>query len=140
MRPFSSAWKSSKSPRKQRKYRLRAPLHLRRRMLAVHLAKDLRQKHRMRSISVRVGDRIKVIKGDFAGSEGKVERVDMKDYRIFITGIERSKKDGTKALVGIAPASMVMIELNTEDQRRLGRSPAQEKKPEKIQIHKEQKG
>ncbi len=136
MRTFSSSWKSSRKPKKQRKYRYKAPLHLRRKLLAVHLPKDLRQKYKMRNIGVRVGDKVKVIKGDFAGSEGKVERVDTKQYRIFVTGIERAKKDGTKALVGIAPSNMIIIELNTDDKRRFEgkqQGKPQEKQPTKQQ-------
>ncbi len=130
MREFSSSWKASKRPSKQRKYRYRAPLHLRRKFMRVHLTKDLREKHRMRNISVRVGDKVKVIKGDYAKSEGKVERVDVKNYRVFITGIERAKKDGTKVLVPIAPASIIITDLNTEDKRRLSTGPKQEKSGE----------
>jgi large subunit ribosomal protein L24 len=119
MREFSLAWKSSKKPSKQRKYRFMAPLHLRKKMMRVHLATDLSKKHKMRNISVRKGDKVRVIKGDYKKMEGKVERVDAKNYRLFVTGVERSKKDGTKALVPIAPANLIIIELNTEDKRRL---------------------
>ena len=112
------AWKSSKRPSKQRKFRHNAPLHLRRRFMRVHLSADLKLKEKMRNAPVRAGDRIKMIRGDFKGSEGKVERVDTKAYRVFVSGIERQKKDGTKALVPIAPANMMIIELNKEDKRR----------------------
>ncbi len=140
MKSFSRTWNSSKNPRKQRKYRYRAPLHLKRKMLAVHLPKDLRQKYKMRRITVRAGDKVKIIKGDFTGSEGKVERVDTKGCLIFVAGIEKVKKDGTKALIGTAPANMLIIELNTDDKRRLeGKKPVKQPIKETIKEKKEQK-
>ena len=42
MRAFSSSWKGSKKPSKQRKYRYGAPLHVRRRFLSVHLTNELK--------------------------------------------------------------------------------------------------
>ena len=125
MREFSLSWKSSKNPKKQRKYRHEAPLHLRRKMMRVHLAKDLSIKHKIRNIGIRKGDKVRIIKGDFKKAEGKVERVDAKNYRLFVAGIERAKKDGTKALVPIAPSNMIIIDLDTEDKRRL-EAPAKE--------------
>ncbi|HLD87003.1 MAG TPA: 50S ribosomal protein L24, partial [Candidatus Nanoarchaeia archaeon] len=110
---------SSKNPKKQRKYRYEAPLHLRRKLMRIHLLGDLAKKHSIRNISVRKGDKIKVIKGDFKKLEGKVDRVDLKDYKIYVEGIERAKKDGTKALIPLAPANVILIELDLEDKRRL---------------------
>ena len=119
MREFSLSWRSSKNPKKQRKYRYEAPLHLRRKLMRIHLLGDLAKKHSIRNISVQKGDKIKVIKGDFKKLEGKVDRVDLKDYKIYVEGIERAKKDGTKALIPLAPANVILIELDLEDKRRL---------------------
>jgi large subunit ribosomal protein L24 len=119
MRAFSSDWKSSRKPAKQRKYRYGAPLHVRRKFLSVHLSNELKQKHGARNVVVRTGDKVKIIKGDFKGKDGKVERVSMKRSLVYITGVERQRRDGTKSLLGIAPANMIMLELNTEDKRRL---------------------
>ncbi len=131
MRSFSTSWKGSKRPGKQRKFRFMAPLHVRRKLMRVHLSKDLRQKFKIRNISIRTGDTIKILKGDFSKSEGKVERVDAKNYKVYVTGIDRSKKDGTKALVPLAPASLIIIDLNTDDKRRLAQEPAEKKAKEK---------
>jgi large subunit ribosomal protein L24 len=59
------------------------------------------------------------VKGDFKGKEGKVERVSLRKSLVYVEGIERHRRDGTKSLMGISPASMVIVELNTEDKRRL---------------------
>ena len=50
-RKFSKSWKSSKQPRKQRKYSANAPLHLKRKLLSVNLSKELRKKYGKRSTS-----------------------------------------------------------------------------------------
>lgn len=134
MRSFSSAWKASKKPSKQRKYRYGAPLHVRRRFLAVHLSNDLKQKHGMRNIVVRMGDKVKIIKGDYKGKDGKVSMVSLKKTLVYVEGIERQRRDGSKSQLGIAPANMTIVELNTEDKRRMPESQKDakaEKKPSK---------
>jgi large subunit ribosomal protein L24 len=129
MRAFSSAWKSSTKPSKQRKYRYGAPLHIRKKFLSVHLSNDLKKKHGMRNITVKTGDKVKIIKGDYKGREGKVSQVSLKKTLVYVEGIERQRRDGTKSMLGIAPANMILTELNTEDKRRMPQ--AAEKKPAK---------
>ena len=46
-------WKSSKQPRKQRKYIANAPLHIKIKLTGVNLAKELRKKYQKRSIPLR---------------------------------------------------------------------------------------
>jgi large subunit ribosomal protein L24 len=56
---WSKTWKSSKQPRKQRKYRHNAPLHIKHKFLSASLSKDLKKKYNIRNISLRKGDRVK---------------------------------------------------------------------------------
>ena len=60
---WNKNWKSSKQPRKQRKYRHNAPLHIRNKMMAAPLSKELKTKYKKRNITVRVGDKVKILKG-----------------------------------------------------------------------------
>ena len=115
---FSRQWISSKKPNKQRKYRYNAPLHLRGRLLSVHMSKDLRQKHGLRSIRVRIGDKVKIMRGQFRKQEGKVEDVDTKKLKLFIVKIEHTKRDGTKARHPIDPSNVMLMELNIDDKKR----------------------
>ena len=55
------------------------PLHLKGKFLVAHLVKDLRLKYGKRNARVRVGDKVRVLRGTFKGREGKVERVDTKN-------------------------------------------------------------
>lgn len=115
---FSRKWKESKQPRKQRKYRANAPLHIKRKMLTVNLSKDLRKKYGKRNISIRKGDIAKVSRGKFKKKQGKVLRIETKDSRVYLEGIQIKKMDGSKVDVPVKPSNVQIIELNLEDRKR----------------------
>jgi large subunit ribosomal protein L24 len=117
-RKFSITWKSSKEPKKQRKYRYNAPLHILKKLVSVHISGDLKNKYGIRSISVKKGDKVKIVRGQFRKKIGKVERVDLKKCKVYITGIEAVKKDGTKTLFPIHPCNLTIQELNLDDKKR----------------------
>ena len=115
---FAISWKRSVQPRKQRKYRHNAPLHIRQKFVSAHLSKELRKKYSRRSINLRKGDNVKVMRGQFRNKQGKVEEVDLKKTLIYISGIEISKKDGTKARRPLHPSNLLATELNVDDKMR----------------------
>lgn len=119
MREFSSSWKSSKQPRKQRKYRQKAPLHIKHRLLGSHLSVELKKKHNKRSLAVKKEDKVKVMRGQFKGHLGKVDRVDLKNTLVYIRGVDITKKDGTKSFYPIHPSNLMIVELSTGDKKRL---------------------
>ena len=115
---YSSSWKKSKQPRKQRKYRHNAPLHIKQKFVSSHLSKELRKKYKKRSINLRKGDSVKVARGQFKDKSGKVEEVDLKKTSIYISGIEIVKRDGTKARYPIHPSNLIITEVNMDDKIR----------------------
>ncbi len=115
---FSKHWKSSKQPRKQRKYLANAPLHIRRKFLSVNLSKELRKKYNRRNIPVRKDDVVKVMRGRFKGKQGKVLEVNLKTSRVVVEGIQIKKQDGSKADVKLHPSNLQIIELNLDDKKR----------------------
>lgn len=115
---FSSAWKSSRKPRKQRKYRAEAPLHTKQKFVHVHLSKDLRKKYGKRSTGLRKGDKVRIMTGKFKKHEGKIESVDFRKTRIFVNGIEITKRDGTKKLIALHPSNLMITELSLDDKFR----------------------
>lgn len=115
---FSSGWRKSKSPRKQRKYRYDAPLHIKQKFMRAHLSKELRQKHSRRNLSIRKGDRVKIVVGQFKGKNGKVDSVDLKKRKVYIEGVEFSKKDGSKSKYPIDPSNITLTEINLDDKMR----------------------
>lgn len=116
---FSTAWKSSKQPRKQRKYVAKAPLHIKKKFVGVNLSKDLRKKHGKRNLPIIKGDVVKIKRGKFKGKQGKVLSVKLKMQKITIEGIQVKKLDGSKVNVNLRPSNLQIIELNLEDKKRL---------------------
>lgn len=116
---FSIMWKRSKQPRKQRKYRYNAPLHIKNKFMSVHFSKELRSRYKRRNITARKGDKINIVRGQFSGKTGKISGVDVKRCKIYVEGIEIVKKDGTKISPPIHPSNVVLIEITTDDKKRM---------------------
>lgn len=115
---YSTNWKNSTKPKKQRKYRYNAPRHIKYNFLSSHLSDELSKKHGKRALKIRVGDKIKIMKGNFEGKSGKVDKVDLKKSKIFVSGIELQKKDGTKVSYPIHVSNVMITELNLTDKKR----------------------
>ncbi len=116
---FSPKWKSSKQPRKQRKYRKNAPLNLRRKMTSANLSKDLRKKYARRSFPLRKGDMVKIMRGEFKGKTAKIDKINLKIMKVILEGIYRAKKDGTKISVKFDASNLQINELILEDKKRI---------------------
>ena len=116
---FSSSWKSSTKPVKQRRYRRNAPLHVKHKLLGAHLSKELRKKYGTRSLPVRVSDKVTVLRGQFRKQSGKVENVDIKKVKVYVTKMEIIKKDGTKTRFPFEPSNLTITELSLDDKRRI---------------------
>lgn len=115
---FSKHWISSKQPRKQRKYRYNAPLHIKSNFLGVHLSKDLRKKYQKRTVRVRKGDTVKVLIGQFKKLSGKVVGVNVKRCKVTIENVQHIRKDGTKSYYPIHPSNLMITSLNLDDKLR----------------------
>ncbi|MBU1129411.1 MAG: 50S ribosomal protein L24 [Nanoarchaeota archaeon] len=125
---FNTSWKASKQPRKQRKYLANAPLHLKKKLVGVNLSKELRQKYGKRTIAVRKGDTVKIMKGKFKGKKGKINSVSLKFSKVTIDGILVKKQDGSKVNVKLQPSNLQIIELHLEDKKRKLEKVKEEKK------------
>ncbi len=110
----------SKQPRKQRKARYEAPLHSRQKWLAVHLNKEMRGKlkTKRRSVPVREGDRVKIMRGENKGKSGKVTRVDLRYSKVYVEGVVRKKGKGGEALIPIDPSKLLMVDAGFSDKMR----------------------
>jgi len=116
---FSKHWKASTQPRKQRKYRAKAPLHVIKRFLSANLSKDLRKKYGKRNLTLRKGDTIKVMRGKFRKKQGKILEIKLKKQKVTIEGIQITKKDGSKVNVRVQPSNLQIVELNLADTKRI---------------------
>ncbi len=115
---FSTNWKKSKQVRKQRKYRYNAPLHIKQKFVNAHLTKELRKKYKKRSIGLKKGDKVKVLRGQFKKHTGSIERIDLKKTKVYVSGIDITKKDGSKTTYPIDPSNLIITELNLDDEMR----------------------
>ena len=126
---FSLSWLSSRQPRKQRKFRANAPLHLRHKFLSATLSKELRKKYGKRSIPVRKGDEVLVMRGKFAKKTAKVDSVNLTKSRVVLEGIQATKRDGTKVAFPINASNVMIKVLNLEDKKRIKAITGKEGKP-----------
>jgi large subunit ribosomal protein L24 len=105
-------------PSKQRKMVFQAPDHIRHKLFAAPLSPELKTSHGIKSLPVRSGDAVRVMRGDHKGFEGKITRVDRTKYRIYVEGLTREKVDGTAIFVPIHPSKVMITTLNLEDKWR----------------------
>jgi large subunit ribosomal protein L24 len=107
-----------KKPGKQRKMLYNAPQHLRQKFMTAPLSSELIASKGAKSLPVRKGDTIQIVRGDNKGFEGKISRVDLKRYRIFIEGLTREKVDGTNIFISVHPSKVLIKKLNLDDRWR----------------------
>jgi len=112
------ATKPIKKPGKQRKLLYNAPAHLRHKLMAAPLSTELATSKGVKTLPVRKGDTIRIMRGDHKGFEGKISRVDLKNYRIYVEGLTREKVDGTTIFVPVHPSKVMIRNLNLDDKWR----------------------
>jgi len=107
----------STKARKQRKARANAPLHKRKRMVSAHLDSALMKEYNVRSVAVRKGDTVRVIRGDkdFKASEAKVASVDLKSLKLIIENVTVPKADGTQKPKPVDPSNVLLTKLDLSD-------------------------
>ena len=96
---YSPAWNSSTQVRKQRKFRHNAPLHVMHKFLSANLSKQLREKYGKRSLPLKKGDEVLVMRGSSRKKKAKITEINLKKTKIALEGIQRSKRDGTKVSI-----------------------------------------
>jgi large subunit ribosomal protein L24 len=117
---FSKAWKSGTgSVRKKRKFLANAPLHMRHKIISSNLSEDLRKKYKKRSLPLRKGDEVKIMRGKFKGKTGKVKEIDLKSMKVAVDKIQNQKKDGTKIDVYFDSSKLQIQEINLDDKMRI---------------------
>lgn len=88
----------SSQRRKSRKAHFSAPSNIRRKIMSSKLSKDLKTKYETKSIPVRKGDTVKIMRGTFKGREGKVQAVYRKKWALHIEKIVKEKTNGKPLL------------------------------------------
>ena len=116
---FNLSWKRSKKKRKQRKFRLESPLHIRHKLISANLSEDLKKRYLRKSFSLRKDDTIRIMNGQFKNKTGKIILINSKKFKVYVEGVQRSKRDGTKVNVPIDPSNVQIIAISLDDKQRL---------------------
>lgn len=87
--------------------------------MAAHLSAELKKQYNTRSMPVRKGDEVVVMRGRFKKRSGKIARLDTKKYRVYIEGIMVRRTDGTERQAPIHPSKLKIMKLNLQDKKRV---------------------
>ena len=87
--------------------------------MSAKLSKELRKKHNIKSLPIRNGDEIKVMKGKFRRKSGRVNKVNLKKLKVAVEKLQIQKKDGTKVDVWFRPSNLLITDLNMDDKKRI---------------------
>ncbi|CAN0358503.1 unnamed protein product [Ascophyllum nodosum] len=86
--------------------------------MSAGLSKDLFEKHNVRSLPIRKGDEVMVVRGAFKNREGKVETCYRRKFVIHIERITREKANGNTVHVGIHPSKVQITKLKMDKDRK----------------------
>lgn len=108
----------SSQRRKSRKAYFTAPSSIRRKMMSAQLSKELAKKYLTRSIPVRNGDTVKVVRGPNKNREGKVTEVYRRRWCIHIEKLIKEKTNGQQANIPIHPSNVQVTSLRLDKDRK----------------------
>lgn len=94
------------------------PKHQRDKMVGAVLEDTLREQYKRKNIRVVKGDSVRVMRGEYKGVEGKVEKVNTGHATFHIEGIQREKIRGGQVKVPIPSSNVMVISLNLDDNYR----------------------
>ena len=95
-----------------------APVHDNKKRLRCRLDEFLQEQYGLRSFVVKTGDLVKIMRGQFRDTEGKVIRVDYKDVQVFLDSATVTKADGKEVNIAIHPSNIMIVKLQLDDERK----------------------
>ena len=113
--------------------------HKREKLLGANLSENLRKQHNKRSMRVIKGDTVRILRGEYVGIEGKVEKVNTGRSTLSIEGVQREKIRGGKVKVQIHASNVQIISVNTDDEYRMKGTQKAKDKNTKVKTGKEMK-
>jgi len=111
--------------------------HKREKLLGANLSENLRKEHNKRSMRVIKGDTVRILRGEYVGIEGKVEKVNTEKSTLSIEGVQREKIRGGKVKVQIHASNVQIISVNTDDEYRMKGTQKAKDKNAKVKTGKE---
>ena len=88
---------------------------------AASLSSELRKKFGKRSARINKGDTVKILRGEFYGTAGKVTKILTRKNSITIDGVKREKVKGEKIDVPIHATNVIITALNDDDKWRMNK-------------------
>lgn len=113
--------------------------HKRDKFLGANLSENLREQHSKRSMRVIKGDTVRILRGEYVGIEGKVEKVNTEKSKLSIEGVQREKIRGGNVKVQVHASNVQIISLNTDDNYRIKGIPKSKDKNTNIKKGKDTK-
>ena len=113
--------------------------HKRDKFLGANLSVNLREQHNKRSMRVIKGDTVRILRGEYVGIEGKVEKVNTERSTLAIEGVQREKIRGGNVKVQVHASNVQIISLNTDDDYRIKGIPKSKDKNTNIKKGKDTK-
>ena len=131
---------TTNNPGKNSLSQSKAPIHVKRKRMRSRLMTNDPNLQNIRTVTVRVGDEVEVLRGDFgnpnstksdskgkrlgqsrgrAGLKSKVNRVDTSSGRIFVDGLTITTADGKEEAIPIHPSNLVVTALYEGDPVRI---------------------
>ncbi len=118
----------SSKPKKQRRAFHKMPMHKRQKSISATLSKPLRKSLGKRSLSLRKGDQVRVMRGKHKGTEAKVASVNYMKMQVFLEKLMIKKADGTEKALPLHASNLMITDIDKSDARRAGKGIKAEKK------------
>lgn len=109
---------SSKSPRKQRRRIHKGPIHSHKKMLKCRTDEFLQEEYGIRSLVPKKGDLVRIMRGQFRDTEGKIVGIDYNKVRIYLENATTTKADGKEAQIPVHPSNLMLVKLELDDDRK----------------------
>ena len=112
----------SSNPRKTRNQQIYyAAIQTASKQLSCSLSKELRKKYGKRSARIKEGDTAKIVRGEFAGVDGKVTKISIPDRGVNIEGVKKEKLKGDKFDVYVHTTNIILTALDSNDKWRINK-------------------
>jgi large subunit ribosomal protein L24 len=92
-----------------------ADLFERRRRTSIGLSRELRARYGRRSLPVRKGDTVRVLRGSYVGREERVAKVSRRDYTVTLDNVTMKTGDQKLKPLPLRPSALVLVRLNLSD-------------------------
>jgi len=89
-------------------------------LLHVHVSKELktRMKAKKRSLLVRKGDRVRIMRGSLNGKEAKVTKVNYQRAVVFLEGMTAKNAKGKETLLPFQPSNLLLVDVDMGGNRK----------------------